>query len=285
MILRYLTGMSSGPAPPHDHLDDLEGIFFLTSFLMFQYKPDGTERARDDKAGMVVRGWDSENPLDSLSSKMSFFNPASGLKRNAVDILSKSWGPACATLFESYWMWVREMQIRKDHILEETEMQGLNAVSGGNQRSMMVEEDTDIWVEGVRNRGEVTGEFREYQYPQADDDEGDDKNEDVLSEEEELEACAALLSPPIVETQVPLQQGIFAPLMDSASEDYRTILEFFSVAISAIENSPETQGPPPVPKQAPKRKSPSSEALTAGSKLKKSKKGNTSRSKRTSGAI
>lgn len=266
---------------------------------MFQYKPDGTERDPDDKAREVVVGWDSEQPSRSLARKLLLLNPVSGLQDAAVDIITKSWGPACATLFKSYWEWVFAIQRQKARILEEEEerqdeierklgvgrqeAKGSGTMEGKEKGVMEAEEDeqedTEQEMAGSKGVADKYGTGASDQSTSGGD--GDSQN----GSPEESRYTGEVIDEPFTASAMrsPVQpkQGVFAPLLDEAEGHHQTVLGLFALAIVAIEKSSETAGPPPFQKQAPKRKRPNSEAPAVSFKPKKAKSRNSYCSKHT----
>ncbi|KAJ3524657.1 hypothetical protein NMY22_g10900 [Coprinellus aureogranulatus] len=214
--LTYLSHPNPRAAPPHDYLDDLEGIFLLTCFLVFQYHPDGAERKKDDEARSVVAGWDSENAEISLGLKLLVMDPKSEKHRKATDIVARSWGSACARLFSSFSAWAWEISEKKKEIIHEARSQDIES---GSDPDSAKEPGTDNGCEDIEMDSDEERSTRilpaeEYQRmvgheggSESEEDEGsddsdsdsgsgsDDEDEDEFPEEPDFEG---LFSPKTV---------------------------------------------------------------------------------------
>ncbi|KAJ3533030.1 hypothetical protein NMY22_g7502 [Coprinellus aureogranulatus] len=287
--LTYLSHPNPRAAPPHDYLDDLEGIFLLTCFLVFQYHPDGAERKKDDEARSVVAGWDSENAEISLGLKLLVMDPKSEKHRKATDIVARSWGSACARLFSSFCAWAWEISEKKKEIIHEARSQDTES---GSDPDSAKEPGTDNGYEDIEMDSDEARSTRilpaeEYQRmvgheggseseedkdsdDSDSDSDSDDEDEDEFPEEPDFEG---LFSPKtVVIPQVPSAQGIFAPLMNDSSKHYLDILNLFDTAIAAIEQSPQEAGPPhSAPKKTTRSKRMSPGSSSSAPKAKKAK--------------
>lgn len=118
-ILDFLTNLTKYAPPSHDYLDDLESFFYLICYLFLLFNFDGKERSEDDEALKVVEGWDSENPKDALAAKTMIFSSARRQRHIAVERILDTWGEECATFFEDYLDWVKDIQEEKAKLINE----------------------------------------------------------------------------------------------------------------------------------------------------------------------
>ncbi|TEB22643.1 hypothetical protein FA13DRAFT_1798636 [Coprinellus micaceus] len=255
MILRFLSGLGVGEAPPHDHMDDLECVFNLVCFLFFTRRPDGKPRDKKDKARNMVRGWDSDSPEDALAFKSALFNPASGQKEAAIKLVSQSWGMACGALFKAFWEWVYGIQQRKGEILrrymEEQEIEQAMMITELKRRM----KGKNSQQNGVGEQGGCVATSR----PDGEIEEGGKNSAADEDEEDGEDEVFAVLQPnaPVPRKEVAFKKGLFAPLMENGmvADHYIRVIHFFITAIAKIQVCPAQNGPPAIDTDRPlKRK-------------------------------
>lgn len=78
--------------------------------------PDGKRLPDDQDGPSIVWEWDDDRPATSSRKKRSIFmTTAAGLR--AARLVEKTWGSACATLFEEFRSWLLERRDEKEEIL------------------------------------------------------------------------------------------------------------------------------------------------------------------------
>ncbi|TEB25617.1 hypothetical protein FA13DRAFT_1713859 [Coprinellus micaceus] len=122
-ILDFLTELNDdearGLAPAHDYLDDLESFFFVLCYLLFGFKPNGDPRPLADKARSVIKEWDNEEADLALARKNMLLGTARRQRELAAEVVGRSWGEACKTLFQEFLDWVMEIQVEKASLRRE----------------------------------------------------------------------------------------------------------------------------------------------------------------------
>jgi hypothetical protein len=291
MILNFLNGLNDVRAPAHDHMDDIESIFYLCCFLFFNYHPNGKLRGKKDRARDVIKGWDSELASDALAFKSQLFNPVLIYKRAATQIVTESWGSACGALFKSLLEWVWGIQQQKAVIVEtqsekQVEVKRQKEIEAQRIKKQKEEEKEREKEEKRRRKEEKEKKKREEKALKGNG--GYRKVEKVVEPEEDnpfvdktgtgdstqlgnedrdaqFTDVAQAFGPiqPELEEKIALKQGLFSPLMDEKTtrEHFYTAIGFFTTAIEAIKVARLQGSYPAFPGKASKRKSEKASAM------------------------
>ncbi|TFK26262.1 hypothetical protein FA15DRAFT_654438 [Coprinopsis marcescibilis] len=99
----------------HDHLDDLEGFFYLFCFIIFRYTgPDG-ERQEAPSELNLDEWYNNEDIAVPMRAKSKFIN-----KRQLRELLKSIpdfWGEPCRTLFRKWHKFVQSIVAQKKRIV------------------------------------------------------------------------------------------------------------------------------------------------------------------------
>jgi serine/threonine protein kinase len=102
--------------PDHDHLDELESFFYVLTYVLLLFRPDGSLLPSDDKGPSIVWSWGSDDPDTANMNKRDIYE-AEYAHLTALRLIQETWHPACATLFKEFRLFVIDIISDKTTIL------------------------------------------------------------------------------------------------------------------------------------------------------------------------
>ncbi|KAJ2916729.1 hypothetical protein MD484_g3724, partial [Candolleomyces efflorescens] len=135
MVLRTAE-MSEEEIPPHDYLDDLEGFFWVFSYLVCFYKADGTP-APKSVFQAHPHSWLIADPVDAHRRKWCFLS-LRGILCEVKLYMDEGWRVACADLFINFRDYMCKLADRKEELAFE-DFEGEPSESGPDKFSSMLE--------------------------------------------------------------------------------------------------------------------------------------------------
>ncbi|RXW14928.1 hypothetical protein EST38_g10920 [Candolleomyces aberdarensis] len=104
--------------PEHDYLDDLESFFWLFTYILLTYTPNGHRMPSDDYRERLMSSWSHHDPTSALLSKWAFLNSPSAI-RESQEAMHPSWRSACSTLFLEFREFAHEVSYEKERLIYE----------------------------------------------------------------------------------------------------------------------------------------------------------------------
>ncbi|KAJ2933847.1 hypothetical protein H1R20_g3244, partial [Candolleomyces eurysporus] len=115
--------LSAEYLPPHDYLDDLESFFWIFTYILLTFKPNGNRMPRSSYLESTVLAWTGDNASIICDHKWKFLNSPRTIPeaRRAID---SGWHCIYDDLFLGFRAFAREVSFAKDSLVYEESSDG-----------------------------------------------------------------------------------------------------------------------------------------------------------------
>ncbi|RXW19952.1 hypothetical protein EST38_g5916 [Candolleomyces aberdarensis] len=109
--------------PPHDYLDDLESFFWIFTYILLTFKPNGNRMPRSSYLESTVLAWTGDNTSIICDHKWRFLNSPRTITeaRQAID---SGWHCIYDHLFLGFRAFTRELSFAKDGLVYQESSDG-----------------------------------------------------------------------------------------------------------------------------------------------------------------